>query len=594
MKNWFLRSGIHDAKSSSPMPLTYATKQTCSAPSTFSAKHMALANDLGISPLLLHILELRGLHDQENIQDFLSPNLRLLAPLDLWPGLPEAASLMVEALQAGKKLAVWGDYDVDGITSTALVLDVLAAHGYEAVAHIPERQVEGYGLNIPYIDILASQGVEVLLTVDCGISDCEAIAHARSLGMLVIISDHHLPPEKLPSAHAICNPRMGACPCPDLAGVGVAFFLMCAVNKALQEYNGKQYDMRSVLDLVALGTLADVVNLQGQNRILVKNGLLTIGSALRPGLAALKKVCKFDAAAKLGSGQIVFSLAPRINAAGRMGHAGIALELLRSSFLEEALPLAEKLDTLNTDRRKDEERIHQEAREQAFAQKDKAALVLYGNDWHQGIIGIVASRIVEEFYKPTLILCDGLSGIKGSGRSIKEFHLHEGLGQVADILLGYGGHKLAAGLSLSHEHLDALRQRFNDVVRQSLGDILPQPSLTVDALVDFSSASNAIFLRELELLQPFGSGNAEPVFASPALLVKKMRYVGSQKEHVFLEVLDESTGITLHAKAWRKGQEFTKPLQNTYISLAYTPIINTYNGISSVELRVKDWKEIAQ
>ncbi len=594
MKNWFLRSGRHDAASSSPLPLSYATTQSCSAPSTFSARHMARAQDLGVSPLLLSLLELRGLSTDQLIQDFLSPHLRLLAPLELWPGLPEAAALVVQALVAGKKLAVWGDYDVDGITSTALVLDVLAAHGFEAVAHIPERQVEGYGLNIPFIDTLAEQGVEALLTVDCGISDSEAIAHARERGITVIVSDHHLPPENLPLAHAICNPRMGDCPCPDLAGVGVAFFLMCAVNKALQEHSGKTYDMRSVLDLVALGTLADVVNLQGQNRILVKNGLLTIGTALRPGLAALKKVCKFEATAKLGSGQIVFSLAPRINAAGRMGHAGIALDLLRATTVEEALPLAEKLDTLNTERRKDEERIHQEAREQAFAQKDKAALVLYGQDWHQGIIGIVASRIVEEFYKPTLILCDGLSGIKGSGRSIKEFHLHEGLGKVADILLGYGGHKLAAGLSLAHENLDALRQRFNGIVREELGDTLPQASLTVDALVDFSSASNAIFLRELELLQPFGMGNAEPVFASPPLLVKKMRFVGSQKEHVFLEVLDESTGITLHAKAWRKGQEFTKSLQRTYISLAYTPLINTYNGVSSVEVRVKDWKEITQ
>ncbi len=593
MKNWILRNGVKDATESSATcePLCYDTSQVFCGLSSIPSQDSNTANALGISSLLLHILQLRGISQEQDIQEFLSPNLRLLAPLDSWPGLPEAAEHVVQVLLAGKKLAVWGDYDVDGITSTALVLDVLTAHGFEAFSHIPERQVEGYGLNIPFIDTLAAQGIEALLTVDCGISDEEAITHAKSLGMTVIVSDHHLPPEILPPADAICNPRMGPCPCPDLAGVGVAFFLMCAVNKALKEHTHVTYDMRNVLDLVALGTLADVVNLQGQNRILVKNGLLTIGTALRPGLAALKKICKFDAAAKLGSGQIVFSLAPRINAAGRMGHANIALELLRATDLESALPLAEKLDALNTERRKDEERIHQQAREQALTQQDQPALVLYGKDWHQGIIGIVASRIVEEFYKPTLILCDGLTGIKGSGRSVREFHLHEGLSSLADILLSYGGHKLAAGLSLAHENLSLLRERFTQVVRDQVGDTALQASLTVDALVDFSSASNAIFLRELELMQPFGMGNAEPTFASPPLLVKKMRYVGSQKEHVFLEVMDESTGITLHAKAWRKGQEFTKSLTHSYIYLAYTPLINTYNGIASVEVRIKDWKE---
>ncbi len=593
MKNWILRHGLDHSEESSvnSVPLCHATASVFSAPSSMTSQDMGKANTLGISPLLLHILQLRGVSLEQEIQDFLSPHLRLLAPLNLWPGLAEAAEHMVNALLSGKKIAVWGDYDVDGITSTALVMDVLAAHGFEAVPHIPERQSEGYGLNIPHIDILAEQGVQALVTVDCGISDKEAISHAKNLGLTVIVSDHHLPPEELPPADAICNPRMAPCPCPDLAGVGVAFFLMCAVNKALQEHSGIKYDMRNVLDLVALGTLADVVSLKGQNRILVKNGLLTIATALRPGLGALKSVCKFDPTAKLGSGQIVFSLAPRINAAGRMGHATIALELLRSKDMESALPLAQKLDVLNTERRKDEERIHQEAREQAMAQKDKAALVLYGDDWHQGIIGIVASRIVEEFYKPTLILCDGLTSVKGSGRSIKEFHLHEGLGKVSDLLLGYGGHKLAAGLSLAKENLPELRERFTAIVQEALGSLTPTPSLTVDAVVDFSCASNAIFIRELELLQPFGMGNSEPVFASPALLVKKMRHVGSQKEHVFLEVVDESTGITLHAKAWRKGKEFTKSLTKSHIYLAYTPIINTYNGISSVEVRVKDWKE---
>ncbi len=591
MKKWLLRKRKEDINEAVDVSssISLGELHVFSALSSATTQEAGKANALGISSLLLHILQLRNIVTESDIQEYLSPNLRLLAPLELWPGLNQAADILAQKLIDGKKVAVWGDYDVDGITSTALVLDVLAAHGYAGIAHIPDRYTEGYGLNIPYIEKLAAEGVDTILTVDCGISDTAAIAHAKELGLTVVVSDHHLPPEIIPQADAICNPRMGECPCQDLAGVGVAFFLMCAVNKALQKHSGITYDMRSVLDLVALGTLADVVNLQGQNRILVKNGLLVITTALRPGLAALKSVCKFDIAAKLGAGQIVFSLAPRINAAGRMGHASVALDLLRSTDFDSALPLAQKLDALNTERRKDEERIHQEAREQALAQKDKMGLVLYGKDWHQGIIGIVASRIVEEFYKPTLILCDGMMGIKGSGRSIKEFHLHEGLSSLSDLLLSYGGHKLAAGLSLAVENLEALSIRFDAIVRESLNNTLPLPSLTVDAVVDFSSASNAIFLRELELLQPFGMGNAEPVFASPALLVKKMRYIGYNKEHVFLEVLDESTGITLHAKAWRKAAEFSTSLTNSYVYLAYTPLINTYNGVASVEVRIKDW-----
>ncbi|MDE7064904.1 MAG: DHH family phosphoesterase, partial [Desulfovibrionaceae bacterium] len=399
------------------------------------------AEELGISPLLLDLLWKRGLDSKTEMDAFLSPNLRLLAPPDRWPGLPEAAEVLRDALRAGKSLAVWGDYDVDGITSTALVLDVLQQHGIEARPYLPDRRSEGYGLNIPALERLAAEGVAALLTVDCGISDAEAVARARELGMTVVISDHHLPPPTLPSAHAICNPRLGDCPCPQLAGVGVAFFLMAAVNSGLAPYTGRRCDMRDVLDLVALGTLADVVRLSGQNRILVKNGLLKIAQASRPGIASLKVVSGFNAAASLGGGQVVFSLAPRVNAAGRLGEAGLALRLLRAATHEEAAPLAQELDLMNTRRRSEEERIHKEARVLAAAQEHRAGLVLHGNDWHPGVIGIVASRIVDEFYRPTLILCDDNGSIKGSGRSVQEFDLHAGLSAISDVFLGFGGHR---------------------------------------------------------------------------------------------------------------------------------------------------------
>lgn len=555
-----------------------------------SQPEKAWAEQLGVSLTLLDLLWKRGLDSKESMDAFLSPNLRLLAPPQCWPGLPDAAAVVIDALRANKSLVVWGDYDVDGITSTALVLDVLQRHGIAARPYLPDRRSEGYGLNIPALERLAAEGISVLLTVDCGISDVEAVARARELGMTVVISDHHLPPTTLPPAHAICNPRLGDCPCPQLAGVGVAFFLMAAVNTALASHTGCRCDMREVLDLVALGTLADVVRLSGQNRILVKNGLLKIAEASRPGIAALKVVSGFNAAAALGGGQVVFSLAPRVNAAGRLGEAGLALRLLRAATHEEAAPLAQQLDLMNTQRRTEEERIHKEARILAAAQEQRAGLVLYGKDWHPGVIGIVASRIVDEFYRPTLILCDDNGFLKGSGRSVQEFDLHAGLSAIADVFLGFGGHRLAAGVRLETDKLEELQARFDAAVRTVLGDTPLTPSLTLDGELDFSMASDFTFLKELELLQPFGAGNAEPVFASPPLTVRNRRAFGRAREHVILEVTDQISGITLHAKAWRQAKMLPESVKGRRIRLAYTPRIDTYNGAATVDVRIKDWQ----
>lgn len=521
---------------------------------------------------------------------YLSPNLRHLAPLDQWPGLAEAANVLTEGLLAGKKFAVWGDYDVDGVTSCAVVLDVLHHHGIDAAHHLPDRRSEGYGLNVEWIERLAADGVQLLLTVDCGISDVAPIARARELGMTVVVTDHHLPPDVLPAAHAICNPRLACCPCPALAGVGVAFFVMAAVNTALAEKTGTRFDMREVLDLVALGTLADVVDLGGQNRILVKNGLLKLAEGKRPGMAALKATSGYNPSAALGAGQVVFGLAPRINAAGRMGEAEQALQLLLAPTHEVAAPLAQRLDTLNAQRRATEERILAEAGKQAATQLHRMGLVLHGEDWHPGVIGIVASRIVEAHYRPTLILCNEGEVLKGSGRSITEYDLHAGLCQCADLFLGFGGHRQAAGMSLAPANLPTLRDRFDAVVRQELGDAPLQATVKLDGDLGFDMASDFTFLKELEMLQPFGMGNAEPVFASPPLLVKGHRRFGLTKEHVQLDLQDESCGVTLQAKAWRQADVFPDSVKGTRIRLAYTPRIDRYSGAASVDLRIKDWK----
>lgn len=552
-----------------------------------------LAEQLGISELLLGLLWRRGLSSPDEMQMYLSPNLRHLAPFAEWPGLEDAARVLAEGITEGRRFAVWGDYDVDGVTSTAIVHDVLEFHGVDVVHHLPDRRAEGYGLNVEWIERLAAEGIGLLLTVDCGISDVEAVARARELGMLVVVSDHHLPPEVLPQANAICNPRLADCPCPALAGVGVAFFVMAAVNAALAERSGRRFDMREVLDLVALGTLADVVDLSGQNRILVKNGLLKIAEARRPGMAALKTVSGYNASASLGAGQVVFGLAPRINAAGRLGEADVALRLLLSTDHAEAAALAQRLDTMNAERRAEEERILGEAMAQAEAQAaSRMGFVLHGADWHPGVIGIVASRIVENFYRPTLILCSEGTNLKGSGRSVSEFDLHAGLTRCADLFLGFGGHKQAAGMSLQASELEALRERFDAVVRADLGNEPLTARLKLDGDLGFEHASSLTVLKELELLQPFGMGNAEPVFASPPLLVRSLRRFGRGKEHVELHLTDEACGISLQAKAWRQAEDFPERLRGTRIRLAYTPRIDMYSGAATVDLRIKDWQSV--
>ena len=555
------------------------------------------ADQLSISPFLLGMLWRRGLRSRESIERFLSARLADLTPPSAWPQMPQAADVLCAAIIAGKKPLIWGDYDVDGITATALCLDVLEAHGIEAGYHLPSRQSEGYGLNIPQIELAAAQGYRILLTVDCGISDFAAVARARELGMTVVISDHHIPSARLPPADAICNPRLpAAVPCPDLAGVGVAFYLMGALNAALERHTRKRYKMDAALDLVALGTLADVMPLTGENRILGKGGISHIAAAKRPGIAALKAVCDFAPAAALNSGQVVYRLAPRINAAGRMGQADIALQLLRTNDYDTALGIANQLDELNKKRKAEEERIHTEARAQAreLLDKNPNSLVLFGADWHPGVIGIVASRIVEEFYRPTIIFCEDKGSLKGSGRSIHEFDLHAGLEASADCLENFGGHRLAAGLRLRPQRLEEFRKRFDAEVAARLDLASIKPSLELECELDFAHACDQRFIKEIDLLQPFGQENPEPFFASPPLLVQRHSFLGRSREHVLLQVQDKKSGISLRAKAWRMAEKMPPPsLEGQTILLAYSPRLDVYNGIVSVDLEIKDWKQKA-
>ncbi len=536
----------------------------------------------------------RGYESPEQVEKYLNPGLRYLERPEAWPGMARAADILAAGLRAGKKLAVWGDYDVDGVTSTALVREVLGHYGYDVAWHLPHRLSEGYGMNLAGVEDLAARGIDLLLTVDCGISEVQAVARAKELGMTVLVTDHHMPPAVLPEADALCDPRLAECPCSSLAGVGVAFLLMAAVSARLAGGGKPRFDMRHTLDLVALGTVADLVELEGQNRILVKNGLVKLAEASRPGLSELKAVCGFAPFAALEAGQVAFSLAPRINAAGRMASAETALELLCTRDYNRAAELARALNDYNSARRQEEERIAGEAEVQAEAWRDAPALVVAGKEWNLGVIGIVASRLVEKYHKPAIVLCRDGDTLKGSARSIAPFDLYGGLARCSGELLAFGGHRMAAGLRLSPERLEPFRALFLESVRQSLGSKPVPATQFLDGDLDFAAASDFTFLKELELMQPFGMGNPEPVFESPPLLVESHRLFGQLRNHVSLRLRDESCNIAMQARLWRQAGEFPESLKGERIRIAYSPFIDRYNGMASVEIKVHDWKPVRE
>ena len=543
-----------------------------------------IARRLEVSPLLVHLMSLRGLASEGDMDKFLSPGLRFLHPLEKWPGIEDGAALLHDAIAEGRRIAVWGDYDVDGITATALVKDFMAGRGVDILHYIPDRLDFGYGLNQDGIRELAGKGVGLLLTVDCGIANSEEIREAKALGMQVIVTDHHLPGHEIPEADVIINPKLGGWPSPNLSGVGVAFLLMGALNRLLP---APQADIRDFLDLVALGTVADVVPLDDQNRILVKNGLLLIKEGRRPGIQALKEISGMAPDESVGTGAIGFALAPRINAAGRIGDPDLAVRLLLEGNRDEARTFAEQLDKLNTRRKLEEQRILEEAIAQAESQLHLPGLVLHSEHWHSGIIGIVASRIVERFHRPCLILTKENGIFKGSGRSTPTFDLYQALLSCKQCLYKFGGHRQAAGLKLEPFQLANLKELFAWAVEEQLGANPAPPVLELDAELPFSLIDHTL-LKELELLQPFGHGNPRPIFLSPPLNVLRHRFF-SQKKHLELHLSDTTDGTSMRAVAWRQGERWQgAPLDKGRLKIAYTPRLSKFNGLLQIELAVQD------
>ncbi len=493
----------------------------------------ALERSLDLHPLVAQLLVARGYRSLEDAETFLKPDLGDLHDPMLFVDMDRAVARLMRALAGGERITVYGDYDVDGVTSTAILISFLRQIGAQVEAYIPHRLKEGYGLNLNAVREIAARGTRLLLTCDCGVTAVEEVDAAARAGMDVVVIDHHRVPTRPPAAVAILNPYREDCRFPfrHLAAVGVTFNLLMALRRALREagwfhrHRQPEPNLGELLDLVALGTVADVVPLVGENRIFVAHGLRRLAEAKRPGIVALKEVAGIEPG-PVSAGQIAFRLGPRINAAGRLDEASVGLSLLLSGDLATARRLAADLDAANEERRRIEREITAEAAAQAEAKLERGpGLVLVGDGWHRGIVGIVASRMVERFHRPTLVLARDGDRIRGSGRSIPAFDLHAGLGACARHLERFGGHRAAAGLELQAAHLEAFEADFLDACVRALApeDLLPE--LAVDAEL----CPTEVDLRlacDLERLAPFGLGNRAPVFLARGVRIRDARLVG--------------------------------------------------------------------
>lgn len=547
-----------------------------------------LSSQMQVSPVLARMLINRGITSVEEARYFLYGDLRHLADPLVLPGIKEGVKAILQAVNDGQKIMVYGDYDVDGVCSTALLVKVLTNIGANVTYYIPNRLDEGYGLNSTALEYAADQGINLIITVDCGIRSCQEVEVASSLGLQVIITDHHQPGDVLPNALAVINPLLGGEEKTSvLAGVGVAFKLAQALLGAVEGGNcyllGQEY-----LDLVALGTVADMVPLTGENRLLTKFGLPQISSTQNVGLQALLAVTGLEGQ-QISPWHVGFVLAPRLNAAGRLGKAEDAAELLLTDSRQKAWELAKKLHMENEKRQAIESQILKNAIEKVEQEIDlerDRVIVLASSLWHSGIIGIVASRLAEKYYRPTvLIALEGNVGT-GSARSIPGFHISKALDHCKRWLIRHGGHELAAGLSIEEECIEAFRREINCYASQKIDEEMLIPTLEADFEIFFSQVDRDL-LNQLEMLYPFGQGNPEPLMIYRDAQVLECREVGKNGEHLKLkvgaeQVEFESIGFGLAPK--------TRVSIGDRVDLLFGLEMNSWNGADQLQLKIKDLK----
>jgi single-stranded-DNA-specific exonuclease len=555
-----------------------------------------LAAQLKIPPLLAQCLLNRGFSEPSAIEKFLQPRLKNLADPFLLPNMAVAVERLLRAREQNESLIIFGDYDVDGVTSTALLVEVLRPFGWKVDFYLPNRMDEGYGLSADGVEnCLKKFPVKLLLAVDCGSTAVETISLLRSRGVEVIVLDHHQVSSPPPAAVALVNPQLSTLnPQPstaftELCSVGLAFKLAHALVKRGREIGlpgAAEFDLRPLLDLVALGTIADLVPLTGENRILISAGLQRLNTTQRPGLIALKQVAQCPTT--LGAYEVGFQLAPRLNAAGRLETAEESLHLLLARDLAGAMPIAQSLDSRNRERQKIERGIVEEVIgivKSKFDPQTDFVIVEGRLLWHIGVVGIVASRVLQQFYRPTIILGGEGGEWRGSGRSIAGFDLAAALRECGDLLVRHGGHTMAAGLSLQPDKVDALRQRLNELARRALKPEDLQPPVRLDAEVGLDEMTLES-LGELARLKPTGQGNPPVQFCARSVTHQRpLQRMGANKQHVKLWVTD---GAVTHEAVWWNGGDKSLPVGK--FDLAFAPQVNEFNGRRTVQLKVLDWR----
>ncbi|HJO37679.1 MAG TPA: single-stranded-DNA-specific exonuclease RecJ [Vicinamibacterales bacterium] len=552
----------------------------------------SLSRDLGVAPIIGRLLAQRSVDGVESGRRFLNPTLEQLHdPFGLL-GIPEAVERILTAVSRRERIAVHGDYDVDGVTATVMVRRVLELLNADVTHYIPNRLVDGYGLEPAGVERLHADGAKVIVSVDCGIRSLDAAERARELGVDLIVTDHHEPGEQLPRALAVVNPKRPDCDYPDtqLAGAGVAFKLVQALCLRVE----RETWLPAFVKIAAIGTIADVVPLHGENRVIAKVGLEGLSKGPNGvGLRALLDVAGLTGKT-LDSFNVAFGIAPRVNAAGRMGSPDLAARLLLTSDearRDEAASLARDLDEENTRRRSEEQEIAAQARKAVESNPDIGAhgmVVVAGNGWHRGVIGIVASKLVETFAKPALVLSIDGETAHGSGRSIPGFDLLSALKHCADVFLRYGGHRQAAGVTLDATRVSELRSRLNAYADERLGPEELTPRLHVDAPLALSDITSDV-VQGLRRLEPFGSGNPRPIFQASGLTVVEGPKVLKQR-HLTMSV--KQAGRVVRAVAWRAAERkaFVEA-QAGALDVAYSLMENHFRGETRIELSVADVRE---
>ena len=552
-----------------------------------------LSAELGIDSVLATLLVQRGVETFAQARSFFRPSLDFLHDPFLMKDMDKAVARLEEAISQGQKILVYGDYDVDGTTAVALVYSYLGRLTSEIDFYIPDRYDEGYGVSIKGIDYAARSGVRLIITLDCGIKATEKVRYAASKGIDVIICDHHLPDESLPEAVAVLDPKRvdDEYPFDDLSGCGVGFKLVQAYS---QSHGMPFEDLSPLLDLLVVSIASDLVSVTGENRVLAHFGLKLLNESPRKGLQASLALSGLEPS-HVTIDDIVFKIGPRINAAGRMESGRLAVELLTATDDSTAARIGSQINDNNNERKSIDREITKEALEMVAAGNCLAseyATIVYNPQWNKGVVGIVASRLVEAFYKPTFVLTSSNGFVTGSARSVRGFDLYESIESCADLLENFGGHIYAAGLTLREENLPEFARRIEEYVKGHITKDMATPVVDVDAKLNFSQITPKFF-RILKQFQPFGPGNNSPVFLTENVYDDgNGRKVGPAGQHLKLELIQESQPYhQISAIAFNMADSFEHIKGGNPVDICYSVVENYYRGSSTLQLRIKDLRE---